>query len=376
MNQFESLLDSLLEELVPTRSWITPELTQLPSGKQLALLPVDIWRELLLLSLKRILSLEKQIVKYRDQAPGNMPYGDSGQGELLWQQRQLLVMVVQGLFKRKLPLKQKDITGLLKWPVSSELVFDKTFLPLESILKATKSYAEKAELQSKHLELLSQLNSRLEPHAQHMKYKPLLLMVSELLNGAEPFVVVAGEAWSDKAIADLKSLSNSEFEHWHQLLELCSGAKSAEPNQKWLKRADGVLEKLPIEQVRKLVLPWLALVEKPRTAVIEDFDAFNGDPNVKIIDEHQTILRGLIWLLVQSPDEPTPDKPTIEALGALALSCFEHLPGLGARVLKVGNACLYALGKDKSEASIKQLNLIKANVSNRSILKNIDKALN
>lgn len=367
----EFLLTLLLQQMAPTRSWIVKDLIAFDAGKQLALLPPERWREMLLSSLQRILSLEAQILNLREKAPGNMPFGGSDEGEVLWNERQLLVMVFQGLLRRKLPLEHQDVTKMLDWVVNCELTFDKTFLPIEAVIKVVSAFAQSEPLNQQQLELLQRLQKRLEPHSAHIKFKPMLAMLDEVLNGAEPFVVEAGEAWSDRVIADLKALDKPKRELWLGLLELCSKASGAKPTNKWVKQAEALNEQIDAKEIASRLLTWFELVDLPRTEVITEFDPYNGDPNLKIVESNQVVLRGLIWLLGLNIDDNG-----LKALAELALSCYAHLPGLGARVLKVGNACLYVLGQSGDSFAAEQLLWLKSQISNRSVQKAIDKTLN
>ena len=55
-----------------------------------------------------------------------------------------------------------------------------------------------------------------------------------------------------------------------------------------------------------------------------------------IHEDNATCLRGLVWM---SPEVVSPD--LIRAVGALTISCYRKIPGVGPRCVKVGNAAAH-----------------------------------
>ena len=63
------------------------------------------------------------------------------------------------------------------------------------------------------------------------------------------------------------------------------------------------------------------------------------------------------------------------ALAALVISSYEKIPGSGAKAVKIGNACCWALGNMPINEGIEQLRILKVNVRSTSAKKVIEKAL-
>ena len=94
-------------------------------------------------------------------------------------------------------------------------------------------------------------------------------------------------------------------------------------------------------------------------------------PEDNLISEpHMDILRGLAWAcgLFPSPE-------LARAVKTLTLSAYRKVPGKGPRAVRVGNACITALGMMPGLDAVGQLALLKVKVKFGTAQKAIDKAL-
>jgi len=80
-------------------------------------------------------------------------------------------------------------------------------------------------------------------------------------------------------------------------------------------------------------------VERPRTRPVERGSQWQPDPNLLLQDENADILKALAWLCARSQDPEV-----ARASGALALSAYRKVPQMGSRCVRLGNACVWALG--------------------------------
>ncbi|MEQ4300064.1 DUF4132 domain-containing protein [Plantactinospora sp. B6F1] len=177
-----------------------------------------------------------------------------------------------------------------------------------------------------------------------------------------------GEAWADRALADIASLDPDEAGRWHELLRHAATATSAKPARKWEATARGLLDELtePGDRLRS----WLALVGRPRTLrlnrtqweydVNEAFDQFNTTP-----------LRGLVWMLSFLPAHP--ESPRI--LGAIVETALRKVAGLGPRNPKTANAAVYALSRIPTEEALAQIARLATRVTYKGTLKELNAAL-
>ncbi|MFI8217688.1 DUF4132 domain-containing protein [Streptomyces sp. NPDC085932] len=177
-------------------------------------------------------------------------------------------------------------------------------------------------------------------------------------------VLNVGEAWSDQA------LSEATTPDWQALLRHALTATASKPTAKWDKGARALLDTLGPDAVRERVLPWLALVGRPRTLPLERRE-WEPDVNNAYDPYNATALRGLAWLLSLLP----PDPGTARALGALVETSLKKVAGLGPRNPKVANAGVIALARVDSEAALAELARLATRVTYKNTAKLLDTAL-
>ncbi|OXS30800.1 DUF4132 domain-containing protein [Streptomyces sp. XY006] len=177
-------------------------------------------------------------------------------------------------------------------------------------------------------------------------------------------VLNVGEAWADQA------LSEATTADWQALLRHALTATASKPTAKWDKGARALLDTLGTEAVRERVLPWLALVGRPRTLPLERRE-WEPDVNSAYDPYNATALRGLAWLLSLLP----PDPGTARALGALVETSLKKVAGLGPRNPKVANAGVIALARVDSEAALAELARLATRVTYKNTAKLLDTAL-
>lgn len=270
------------------------------------------------------------------------------------------------LLRRRLPLTQEDVNAVLQWCLREQFVYAAPHMVkiLEDFLienKMTFSIQEK-------LERLILLIKRYEPNAQLRKFRLRLQELSETPTLRAPFE--KGEAWSDVALADLEALDAEERSHWLKLLNACTKASGSAPNAKWLKKSETLLNEVGFDKFRQAMLKWFPLVDKPRTQRIERWSEYESDPNNLIAPASGDVLKGFAWLCAQKED-----KEIARALMALALSAYRKVPIIGPRCVRVGNACVWALGEMPGSEGVGQLALLKAKVKTGPAQKGIEKAL-
>jgi hypothetical protein len=85
--------------------------------------------------------------------------------------------------------------------------------------------------------------------------------------------------------------------------------------------------------------------------------AFAPVEDILIIPAHMELLVGLVWVagLVK-------DTAVTRSLGVMAVSMYRKVPGKGPRAVRVGNACITALGMIGDEDALGQLALLKVKV--------------
>ncbi len=157
---------------------------------------------------------------------------------------------------------------------------------------------------------------------------------------------------------------------WGALLSHCQTASAGKPSSKWVKTATPLVAEIGEEQFTNTLLEWFPLVDKPRTQPLNP-RRWGPDPNMMLIDLHTDTLKGLAWCC-----SLTDDPRLARALAALAISTYKKVPGVGPRAIKVGNACVWALGQISNETALGQLAFLKVKVKFGTAQKGIEKALN
>lgn len=186
---------------------------------------------------------------------------------------------------------------------------------------------------------------------------------------SKPLPMQAGEAWSDSAIAEINSLPNDLRSQWVELLLSCAAATGSKPSAKWLKATHPLVAKLGWDIFVPTLIRWFPLVEKPRTQPqghgnqILDHDYLLSDVNADV-------LKGLVWLCAEQDHDDL-----ARELMKLAITSYRKLRWIGARCVRLGNACVWALGEMPGQTGIAQLALLKVKVKLGSAQQGIEKAL-
>lgn len=181
-------------------------------------------------------------------------------------------------------------------------------------------------------------------------------------------VLNVGEAWSDRALAELPALG----EPWERLLRFAlTAATAAKPTAKWEKAGRALIAEIGADAVRETVVPWLALVGSPRTLVLDGPGYETADVNRLFDGYNADALRGLAWLLSLPPPRPE----TVRVLGAFVETSLVKLPGLGPRSPKLANAGVVALSRIDGEAALAELARLSIRITYRATLKLVDTAL-
>src|SRR5262249_45602124 len=147
-------------------------------------------------------------------------------------------------------------------------------------------------------------------------------------------------------------------------------ATSSAPNKKWQKTAQVLLNPIGYETFRQHLLRWIPLVDKPRTIRLPP-KRWGADPNELLHEGNADILRGMAWLFGERDDPEV-----ARALTELALSAYRKIREAGPRCIRVGNACVWALGNMPGMTGIYQLALLQIKIKFIPTQQKIEKELN
>ncbi|MEW6252893.1 MAG: DUF4132 domain-containing protein, partial [Planctomycetota bacterium] len=278
----------------------------------------------------------------------------------------VLESTVRRLIQPKLPLGISDLQDFLDWLLEAEgwYGFEKSLCMC--ILAAAEEAPENvAPALRTRLEALAR---RLRRMPDHRQAELLLERVRRLLPGGVQLPLAGGEAWSERALADIAA-AEARREAWCALVEHCMTATAAAPSAKWLGKAQRLVEAVGLDEVRSCVIHWFPLVDKPRTRRPQ-IAPYGDDAEWTIVEPHVLALRGLIWCCSFLPDQEV-----ARVLAGLALSAYRKLPRRGPRLPKLGHACIWAVGAMPGPHALAQLARLRVAVRFIPAQKLIEKAL-
>jgi hypothetical protein len=281
-----------------------------------------------------------------------------------WAVRQTMLNVL----RRRLPFGHNDICRLLDWSIRQPYT---SMRGTPQMIKALQDHLKDHELTPDLRKRVTKLTKCLEEgHSteETRRWAARLRELGGISNSTLP--LVPGEEWSDAAISDIEAMEGEERAAWVALLQHCTRARGAKPAQKWSGGASALLEKIERPAFERSVLRWFPLVERARTRPVERGSQWQPDPNLLLQDENADILKALAWLCAGSENAEV-----ARALGALALSAYRKVPQMGPRCVRLGNACVWALGAMPDAGGVGQLAMLRARVKFGTAQKGIEKAL-
>ncbi len=286
----------------------------------------------------------------------------------LWTPRHYGELVLHGLLRRKLPLLEEVVVGLLEWIAEAELP---STLPLAGIASAAESIAGAIGMDDRRRLALIRAASKLRKETYDPTCRKVADRLEALTSDGPQVTLDPGEAWSDAALADLAAMAADKNRRWRELLAHCQKASGGKPTAKWLKAAGPFVEAVGHEALKAHLRRWLPLVDRPRTRPIEREHAWETDENQLIRPAHVELLKGLAWCAGL-----TEDRDMARALTVLALSAYRKVPRRGPRLVTLGNACVSALGMMPGTEAVGQLALLKVKIKFGTAQKEVEKALN
>ncbi|GGB86703.1 hypothetical protein GCM10011352_10720 [Marinobacterium zhoushanense] len=277
--------------------------------------------------------------------------------------------VVRALLRRKLPLSLPQLHQLLDGVLTEK--HPTTYnLPLSGVMTTVEHYVAGAELDDSLRARLEQLRQRIDRKHTDQALRKIAGRIQALTGvSTQVQLLHPGEAWSDAAIADCEAAADRR-DALLNLISQCAQASGSKPSRKWLAGVTLLLDQFGRECFNRLLINWLALVDKPRTKPATRRDLWQPDRNLMMDESNADILKGLIWCASLAEDAEL-----ARALVKAALSCFRKVPGVGPRAVRVGNACIYTLAAMPGRSGLYQLAVLKVKIKYRSALNIINKAL-
>ncbi len=264
------------------------------------------------------------------------------------------------LLRRNLPFTLKDIEFICN-KVSTAL----TFLGIDPILLRPIEYWVASdpthvlsETAKNNLSLIRNNKKRLagiwEDQTKH------LARIDKLLGKDAQQVLIEPDCpWSIQAAQDVAAMKPAEQEKWKALLLHCVLAGNS-PKEPWVQKAKELMAPIGATAFQSIFQRWIERVAQKDEG---------GQLNF-VEDTNEHVLCGLARCCIYQPTDRTP-----ALLGALATAMYRKLPGIGPRSVRVGNACIAALGTLNSIDSISQLAIVKSKIKAGTLQRMVAKQL-
>jgi len=133
-------------------------------------------------------------------------------------------------------------------------------------------------------------------------------------------------------------------------------ARGSAPSACWQARATDIRAQIAEDTFRRAPLTWL-----PEVGAESTFTA-DGRPKWADDDRNILVLRGLIWLCGDQDDSRL-----AQALASVAQVAFRKIPQIGPRNIKLGNACLWALGQMPGKYGVADLVGVRSRIKMPSV---------
>ena len=276
--------------------------------------------------------------------------------------------IVSYLLAWEMPFSSEQLIAFFDWLADYELL---VWMPFDAIVKQVKHYLKDGTMTPQLSQAIQQVT---DAEAIPYHYAQIgtdiekLKALANVIGTAIP--IVANEAWSDVAIAEIGRQTADQQTAWSDLLHHTQSASGGKPSSKWSVAARELLAAVGFEAFKAAVVTWFPLVDKPPTILRERQYEWQVDPNLLILDTNADILKGLAWFCGEQED-----RDIARALAGLAVSAYRKVPQKGARCVRLGNACVWALGYMPGTVAIGQLALLKVRVKFGTAQKGIEKAL-
>jgi hypothetical protein len=353
------LLSSYIEEVLDVKGWafFSARLADTEVGKRMAALEPEARARVVLALVERLVPLS--------------PYNQSGDAAR-HRARDGFERALRNLLMTRLPLAETHFRAVLDWLIAEPPAWRLAKLfPYVAVAKSVEEYAATSTLSDELAERVLTLGRELAASDRSDRETRKAAARLTAASGRGPALgLAAGEAWSDAVVAHVRGLAGETAAAWAELLAHCAEGSGGKPSGKWSAEAETLIEGLGKDELRRALLEWFPLVDKPRTAAIAEWSRWMPNPNLLIDERNADTLKGLVWCCAVLGDGRLAN-----ALARLAVSAYRKVPLIGPRAVKIGNACVHVLGEMHGDAALAALALLKVRVKFATAQKGINKAL-
>jgi hypothetical protein len=270
-----------------------------------------------------------------------------------WEKVSRLSWLAGRLMRKKLPVTEDDLVGMIQSAVRA----DRNYLwqwPLGSLLGTVEKFTA-ANGFPERLKSTLEAFASVVGESEHGELRKHGARIAKILGGSEGNIGLALSDWGRAATAALEERDAASRDAWAALLQHAGSAGSkAAPAAKWRDTAVPLVVSVGSNDFRDTVTGWL--------------DGLELDP--QRVEPNSDVLKGLIWASAVLDDDAM-----APALGRFCERCFKKVPGVGPPSMKLGNACLMALGAISGERAVAQLVRLRGRIKQAQPKTKIEAAL-
>lgn len=262
------------------------------------------------------------------------------------------------LLRSKLPFTQDQLAQLIKGCAARRSLDYEN--PVNSVLGATERILGDATPEPALKKSLRKLLKKCRDEMQYSGTASLRKIESRIDALLDPeiknkeFYLPKGD-WATRAQKDMACLTEQQRGNWNALFAFAATNKGAKPSQKWLNNGGELITAIGIKEFQNRLSNWM------------EHTQINPERPDNAVD----LLKGLIWLSTQAVTDDM-----VLSVGRFAQSCFVKVPGVGARSVKLGNACCVTLmNMPDNPAAIAELVRLRGKIKYPSVKKSIEKKL-
>ena len=262
------------------------------------------------------------------------------------------------LLRSKLPFTQNQLAQLIKGCAARPYLEYNN--PVISVLGATERILGNNTPEPKLKKSLQTLLNQCQKQLQTSNTVTLRKLVARIETLLDPNIKNKAYAlpkgnWAKLAQKDLASLTEKQRANWDALFTFAATNKGAKPSQKWLNNGREFIDAIGTQNFQLQLSSWME--------------------NTKIDPEHPDqavdLLKGLVWLTTQAANNDM-----VLSVGQFAQNCFVKVPWIGARSVKLGNACCTALmNMPDNPTAIAELVRLRGKIKYPSVRSSIQKKL-
>jgi len=311
-----------------------------------------------------------------------------------------LEIILSAIFKRKLPLTLTDISQIMQVCIGLFHLDSaqprpwilRRMLPISGIVRNLEWYFGKTEITPSFRPHLQQFHRFLTRGGNGDKEEHKLVERVENLLGAtfdrgpEP-----GEAWADRAITDLATMTSEERSAWGMLLAHAMTSDGGKPSRKWSMEAVRHRQAVGEGNLSQYLGAWLDLINLPPaflgtaphyegagradgpnryTEYIRAYAEYSEARRKHISERNILMLKGLGWYASAGA---TPE--LVRGLGHMTQLAFTKVDGYGTWAERAGNAGIWALGQMPGGVGVGPLARLRTRLRDRGALKLIAAAI-